>query len=48
MSQNDLCHCGEPAVADCPCCTERVCAKHLELAAKALAKACGLKKDESD
>ena len=40
----DPCHCGEPAVADCPCCEARVCAKHLSQAAQALAGAIGLKR----
>ena len=40
----DLCHCGEPATADCPCCEGRICAVHIAKAAWALAGAIGLKK----
>ena len=36
------CHCGQPGVASCPCCANRVCVKHLEEASRALAHAVGL------
>ena len=40
---SNTCHCGEPAVADCPCCDTRVCTTHLAQAANALAQAIGIK-----
>lgn len=42
--ETKTCHCGKPAVEKCPCCDQLVCAKHLAIAARALAEAVGLPK----